>query len=86
MIDNAIALADDIEAAPIDKAVAIVGLNANVFANLDPHGQYIGKWAHVAVMVHGDNRRRYVMQDGVLGSYFSEAAYQSALKNGEVIE
>ena len=86
MIDNAVALANEIDLAGIDEAVETIRLNKNQFANLDPHGQYIGKWAHIAVMVHGDNPRRYVMQNGVLGSYFNEEAYQSALKNGEVTE
>lgn len=74
--------ADEIEAMPVDQAVSAISRSSNDLANLDPRGSYLGSWAHVAVMVNSG--KRYVLQNGVLGSYCSEAAYQDAVSSGRI--
>lgn len=78
--------AEKIAAQPTDEAVQSVRLAANQLANLDPHGQYIGKWGHVAVMVSGSRPTRYVLgADGVLGSYYSEAMFAEHVAKGWIV-
>jgi hypothetical protein len=78
--------ADTIESQSVEEAVQAIRMAANQLANLDPHGEYIGNWGHVAVMVSGPRPQRYVLgNDGVLGSYWNESSFAEAVAKGHVL-
>ena len=86
MVDKARLLASELEAMPPTVAAQKLGdyKIANFLANLDPHGFLLGKWPQVAFGVCCERPARYTLTDGVLGEYFTEAAFQEALAAGRI--
>lgn len=62
---RALEIADQLQTATDDdEAKNIIRVWDNTMVNMDPHGFYLGRWKHVAILAGGE--RRYILDGGVL--------------------